>query len=311
MLRLFFFASILLSALVFRAQDTCTGLSISDVFIHPIDQNLLVIQSESSGEEPYNYPGFRIYHEGSLMGEEQVVYFGLAGTNYHFVELLAPIEESANYAFNLELWTSFYSDLTCELDWSGTPYDPSACFEGVLSVMLSGTGSEELMIEMWDENGTSFIEITETLDLVTPTFAESFCLERACYGISVVPTDGVMDVNVIVNFATNYYTWYNQLVPAGAASFDYEMSIWNGCDLSTEEHVQSRVYFYPNPVKVGEQINHSFLPAGAKIRCFTINGEELDSRINGQPMSFPSAGLYFVRVEWQDGRRSTHKIVVE
>ena len=75
----------------FCAQS-CEDLEVHGVWLDPFDnQKINLLCANFSSNEIYSYPAWVIKDgQGNLIAEEQVMYFGIAGTSFHVLEMTEP-----------------------------------------------------------------------------------------------------------------------------------------------------------------------------------------------------------------------------
>lgn len=295
-----------------KAQD-CDALSIEEIFIHPTQPDILMIRTDAGPEASFNYPGFRVYHDGELLAEGETVYFALAGDQFHALEIETAIVEDQTYDLEIELWSSFFGELSCELNWNGVPYDASDCFEGNLWVNLSGTTAEDVVLTILNDDGDIVIETLIELDMIQTQWAEPLCLMRDCHTIQAAPLDGVFAEDVFISYQTEGYTWYNQLMETGNDSFTGTLEIWQGCSISGVESLGNRPpKIYPNPVKVGESFTVDVGKRVEQIEVRSISGSLERIWTPGQTDQFKlqHAGMYFIVTRFTNGALHTQRMVV-
>lgn len=239
-------------------QSDCSLLEI-DMQVNPFNTSEIFIYVSNPSSQSFNYPGFRVFKDGIQIGEEEVLFFGIANQSTHRVILdPMPLEnESVNYT--LELWTNFYGDLACQLQYSGIPFNSSACFPVMLSIYGTNTGSN-LQVNITEEiTNSTVLETDVILNSTNPIFSDELCLLPGCYSCEVVATSGVFSSPIyldISNQVDGNVSLFYLAEESGQTAMSGTFEVWNGCSVGIEE--SSKMYsFYPNPINAGEHLTLS------------------------------------------------------
>lgn len=309
---LFTILSVFSVAFCAKAQD-CDAFTIEEIFIHPTQPDILMIRTDATAEAAFNYPGFRVHHNGELLAEGETVYFQLSGDQFHALQLETPVIEDEEYTLDIELYTVFFGSLSCEIEWTGVPYDASQCFEGNLWLNLGGTTAEDINLTIFNDQGDIVIQTLIELDMNQSQWAEPLCLMRDCHLIQAAPAEGTFAEDVFISYQTEGYTWYNQLMDAGTDSFTGTLEIWQGCSISGLPSNGIRPpKIYPNPVKVGEPFTIEGNARVEQIEVRSISGslERIWSPGQTDQFKLQHAGMYFIVTRFTNGSQHTQRMVV-
>ena len=187
-------------SLPFSAQP-CEDLEVYGVWLDPFDnQKINLLCGNVSPEEIYSYPAWLIKDgEGNVIAEEQVMYFGIAGTSYHVLEMAEPWQGGAlPIDVTLELWTGFGDQMACTWDWTFHPQEllwtgngNGGCFPIVLSAYATGNEASTVTASLSDSAGN--VVLSQNLVVDESGFcqgvSEAVCLgQHECYTLTLSST---------------------------------------------------------------------------------------------------------------------------
>jgi len=176
----------------------CEGLEVHGVWLDPFDnQRINLLCGNNSPDEIYSYPAWFIKDgEGNVIAEEQVMYFGIAGTSYHVLEMVEPWQGGAlPIDVTLELWTGFADQVACTWDWTFHPQEllwtgngNGGCFPIALNAYATGNEASTVTASLSDSDGN--VVLSQNLVVDESGFgqggSEAFCLEQdECYTLTL------------------------------------------------------------------------------------------------------------------------------
>jgi hypothetical protein len=265
-----------------------------NVQLNPFNtEELLIFVSNPQGEV-VNYPGFKVYENGELIGTEEVLFFGIASSSTHRVQLTNLPEEGEVVSYQLELWSGFYGELVCTYDISGIPFDSESCVDVTLQIFASGAGSNmQLSLEETFSN-TLIIEEDVILNSTNPVYTENVCLEKGCYAYDLSTTSGVFSSNVFLEFnGIGGFGYLNSIGQAGGNMLSGTFSIWDGCTTWVEE-LDDYPLFYPNPIRTQNRI---YFPHFSTFQVMDASGRLVYAGAGNSALIDLKSGVYFLVVD--------------
>ncbi|MCH2200167.1 MAG: T9SS type A sorting domain-containing protein [Flavobacteriales bacterium] len=294
------------------SQNECDALNIVDVFIHPVDPSILLIEVENSGEEIFSYPGFKVYVGDVLHGQEEVLFFGIGQSSIHLVNLDVLFVEGQEYDIDLELWTGFYSDQVCDFSYTGTPYDPADCFEGFLSVQYFGAMGMTYHIDVTNNFNQNFLDFEFELSSLEFEYSEAMCFPRGCYTVQVETADGQPSpANVVIAYYYESMQLWGALLESAESSVSQVLDIWDGCLLNIDDLANAELNLYPNPLTTSDQVKID-IPAHQihSAQVFDLQGRLVIADLANAEWRIPQEGSYVVLIEKNDGVRLATQVIV-
>lgn len=295
------------------SQTPCDFIDL-DVYVSPVDPSLLVIETNYEEEEGIiGYPSFEVYQEGALVGIAETFYFGLSGEQIHTVDLDDLFVDGEEVSLEVVLFSGFGSTEVCAMDWTGVPYDSEACAEVVFWMSIQGTDGEEISISIDNDEGENILSYVDVFNAVNFNFAETLCLPKDCYTISIYPTDGTFNEQYIVSIThpNNLINWQSDLGEVGDDQLISTLEIWEGCVVNVEEQLTESPILYPNPVRKGESVNLSGYAGIQEVEVWNSAGQIVEQI--GQSTGsivFDAAGVFLVRFKTLDGTAHIQRMIV-
>ena len=294
------------------SQAPCDEIEL-DVYVSPLDPSLLVIETNYEGEEFYDYPSFEVYKYDELVGIAETFYFGLTTNQIHTVTLDEPFVDGEEVDLEVVLFTGFGSNEICTMEWTGIPYNSEPCAEVVFWLYIQGTDGEEISISIDNDEGENILTYVDVFNAVNFSFAETLCLPKDCYTLSIYPTDGTFNEQYIASITHPYnlITWQSDLGEVGDDQLIASIEVWEGCVVTVEEQLSESPILYPNPVRKGESVNLSGYAGIQEIKVWSSAGQIVKQM--GQSTGsivFDAAGVFLVRFKTLDGTVHTQRMIV-
>ncbi|MBI1268184.1 MAG: T9SS type A sorting domain-containing protein [Cryomorphaceae bacterium] len=293
-----------LASFVVNAQADCSLLGI-ELQVNPFNTSEMLIYVSNPEFQKFNYPGFRIFKDGVQIGEENVLFFGLGAESTSRIILSEMPAEGEEVSYTLELWTNFYGNLACSIEYTGVPYLTTECFPLILTVYGSGGGSN-FQITLEEENTNSiFLETDIALTSANTIISNPVCLVPGCYSFSAVTTSGVFSSQVYIELVggqTGFFQFFNVIGNQGETEISGNFEVWDGCSVGVAEIVEP-LSVYPNPIEGGQLLNFS---SPGKVQIYDLSGRLVQlSKHSGSLSINLKSGVYMLN----DGARSTRLIV--
>lgn len=297
-----------------KAQDDCANVVIEDVFIHPTQPDILMIRTHVAGDPVFNYPGFKVYSEGEEIGDGETVFFMLAGTQFHAIDLTTAIIEEEAYDLEIELWTTFFGSQVCTYEWQGTPYTTEECFDGNVWLQLNGTEAETVDISIEHDNGTEVFNLEYTFNVNNQSWSDPLCLGRGCYTIVATPSDGSFSTGVFISYQTEGHVWFNELMQEGADSYVSTLEIWEGCTIvGVDERTEVAPKVVPNPLRRDQSFRIIGSAGLSSVEIRNLSGA-IEAQLSPSQLKdfrFNKPGMYFITSRFSNGSVHTSRLVVE
>ncbi len=294
------------------SQNECDGLNIVDIYMNPIGMEMLIIKVENASEQIFDYPGFKVFHDGEEIGAEVVTFFGIGLESTHFIPLENPFSDGEEVELTLELWTGFYDSLACTSEWTGKPFDTSECFEIDFSLQWGGGPGDFLNMVMYDQTTEEEVFNDEGFfDIVTPSFTQTMCLEQGCYIYKVTGNETLQSNYYISLYDQNFFSYYNNNSAEGDQGVTDLIEVWEGCEVqSVNEEARNEFQLYPNPSNGNYTI--SSLNKVQQVTVSDLGGKVIAQQNGVVPLPrIGTAGMYLVTVLFEDGSVQTHQLIVE
>jgi hypothetical protein len=312
-------AFVLLAGLPAQSQD-CSGLLVEGLWLDPFNSSLVhVLCQNTNFEEIYSYPSWHILDDsGTLLGMEEVMYFGIADWSHHIIELSNPWpDDPGSELVELELWVGFDEALVCsyqmefvprEWEWSGT--GDQGCLPVVCTVFGYAQGAGvDVDIDLLDGAENVLLNAnwsTEASDNFWVQ-SDSMCLSQfECFTLAV--SASAADYLTVSLSDVSHSSWlqhWTQTLDASSASLDttFTLDLYGGdCNANGMQYPRfslSALTIYPNPARSNETVyirdGHSDLDV--QISLLNAFGQEV-RRIPLGSSSFQAPaipGLYWVR----------------
>jgi len=312
----------------------CEDLVVHGVWLDPFDnQKINLLCSNMSFDNIYSYPSWMALDtEGNVVGEEQVMYFGIAGLSFHVMDLAEPWQGGSNPVdFVLELWTGFGDELACTLDWAFHPHEllwtgngDGGCFPVQVYAYANNLEGSALGVNLLDGAGNTVLSEVLIFDESTgyQDVSSTFCLEQdECYSFALTstPTEtisiGIEDATDLSAWNMNH--WFMGLNQGVVMELDttIQIDLYGGdCEvMAVDEASASQFEVYPNPSRgwVGLDLSEDFV--GGTARLFDLAGRCLQRDFLGQgefrlDFSGVERGSYLLVVS--EGERQLAQVVI-
>ena len=313
----------------FSAQE-CELLTIDGVWLDPFDsQRINVLCNNASLEEIYSYPGWVMRDlDGNVIAEEEVVYFGIAGSSYHFLDLPNPwLDDPSPISVIMELWTGFGESMACsfewefvprELEWAGT--GDGGCFPVMISSNIFMEDGCSLDLDLIDGAGQSVwsgvLEMNESNDFSAQS--DSLCLSQSeCYEIHAMssPTNyfslELSDPAENFSWALSHWNYFTSFEEVSSLDTTFIIDLYGGdCDLvQGVSHPDTPLSsLHPNPVASGGTFR---VARGANdlVTIWDASGRRI-ALMQGKELTSPrEPGMYYVVIQSILGSQ-VHPLVV-
>ena len=314
----------------------CEDLVVHGVWLDPFDnQKINLLCSNMSFDNIYSYPGWKaVDAEGNVIAEEQVMYFGIAGTSYHVMDLAEPWQGGSDPVnLVLELWTGFGEELACTLNWAFYPQEllwtgngDGGCFPAQVYAYANNIEGSALGVNLLD--GAGNVVLSEVLIFDESTgyqdVSATFCLEQdECYSLALTstPTEtitvGIQDPTEFS--AWNMDHWLMGLNQGAVMELDttFQIDLYGGdCEvMAVNEASASEFEVYPNPSRgwVCLDLDGDF--DGGTARLFDLVGRCVQRDFLGQgefrlDFSGVERGSYLLVVS-EGGRQLAQGVILE
>lgn len=318
----------------FCAQ-ACEDLEVYGVWLDPFDnQKINLLCANLSFDEIYYYPTWLIKDgEGNLIAEEQGVYFGIAGTSYHVLEMTEPWQGGTlSMDVTLELWTGFGDQLACTWDWTFHPQEllwtgngDGGCFPVVMSA--NGNGAEASSVTASLSDGAGNVVQSQLMVVDESGFyqgvSDAFCLgQHECYTLTLSSpaleslSIEFTDVTEFSSWNMSHWSfWVNHSEPT-ALDTTFQIDLYGGdCPLPTSTvDIQSDFLVFPNPTAGMVQIDLGSSTSDGHFRLFDNAGRCVreDKIIAGQKaldLTGLESGRYQL-VLFQDRQHLVQQLIV-
>lgn len=294
------------------AQTDCEGFDI-DIFQHPFNTDLLVLEVSHPGNEAFNYPSWKLFQDGTEVGADEVVFFVMPEHAFFMLDPEIEILEGTSYDFELELYTLFGESLACTFQWSGIPYEATECFETTLNFYSSGGFIEqELEFQLLDQSGELLVNDNVFFQFGTQQVTYPVCLPRECYTIRLEAVGATLQNNMLVNISTDGHLWFNELAEAGSSEYVFEADLWEGCSIVSAPGIEKQ------PTSKGTMIlppGRAFNPSWGfcltgRMQVFATNGS-LVSEGPARELKTPmEGGFYLIVTTKESGEKSLGRIYI-
>lgn len=312
-----FSASLLLVSFGFivssNGQSICDDLSV-EIFRHPTVPNILVIRLDNQSDEFVNYPSLSLLYDGDVVAEGETTLFQFPEVSYHFLEPDMLIAEGESYTFTIDVYAIFGSEYVCSFEWTGVPYDPQGCFDGLFRLSASANNEQEVELVIRDEFDN--VVLTQNIWIEFGNLSHSYplCLPRACYTVSLEAVGSTFQSNYLLTWDTEGQTWFSRLVNASESFNAFELDVWEGCSfvsVSEQRELKTRTEVFPTLASAGAMMH----PIKAThepllIQLFSTSGA-LVASYYGEAFTAPTApGLYLLRIEDASNVITTQRMMV-
>lgn len=191
----YFILICLLTAGFAKAQmGNCDALTITDFKMNIFNPSEIVVRSSYSDFDNFiSYPGFQFVGEDEItLGYESVNFFGLGPDQSHFMQNLGlEIIPGVPVSGRLELWSSFYEFLECEIDTAGVILlADTSCYPVSFAVSSVGVNPSTGWLHWTFESNEFMVTDSIFFDGQFSVFEKEYCLPVGCdYFLDVVLTD--------------------------------------------------------------------------------------------------------------------------
>ncbi len=286
-----------LTALHMAAQSPCDDVELTAVHTNPLNSEFMAIHVVNNSEELFDYPGFRVYFESELIGEEVVDFFGIAQESIHgFPHTLEDIIPGEEYDLTIELWTGFYDELACTFEVTTVLIPTVECHP--ISIWAVQSAEEQIMdpiiMEISDEDGNIVYSEGHEFSPDDSFFEDVVCLHPGCYTASVTTSDAVISADIQFSF---YAIEPGEVVQiqavAGDAWLSVPLNVWSDCGPTNvaEQLEELGLSLFPNP---SSSVLHFSSAISGKV--IDVNGRviaDIDKRTSINVSDW-STGMYFL-----------------
>ena len=276
----------------FSAQS-CEDLEVYGVWLDPFDnQKINLLCANSSSNEIYSYPAWVIKDgEGNLIAEELVMYFGIAGTSYHVLEMTEPWQGGTlPIDVTLELWTGFGDQMACTWDWTFHPQEllwtgngDGGCFPISMSAYATGAEASTVTASLSDSDGNVVLSQLMVVDEsgFCQGVSDAFCLgQDECYTLTLSSSAleslsiEFTDPTEFSSWNMNHWSfWVNHSEPT-ALDTTFQIDLYGGdCTFPTSiVAVESDFLVFPNPTAGMVQIDLGYSTSHGHFEMFDHAG---------------------------------------
>jgi hypothetical protein len=306
----------------------CDALTITDFKQNIFNSSEILVRASYSDFDNFvSYPGFQFLGtDESVLAFENVNFFGLGSDQVHVMQLLGPqFVAGEPISGTLELWSTFFEFLECQIDTSNLVLlEDTACYNVELAISSLGeiptTGGVYWTIT--SESANVFLLDSAIFDGNETSFTITYCLPTACdYFLEIVPAN-------IVGPGFVYNLHYRNFLALGAQgflandgiNFEHRFLIRTCAEVpqSLNEQNEFKLTAFPNPAN--NQININW-PANStevnQLLVFNALGQRVDQFAIPQNMlsqnidcSAWPAGVYQFVLNGMDGVTARTKVVV-
>tara|TARA_B100000963_G_scaffold59194_1_gene47210 strand:+ start:1312 stop:2325 length:1014 start_codon:yes stop_codon:yes gene_type:complete len=279
-------------SVIINAQD-CEDLQLHGLWLDPFnDQKINLLCSNLSSDEIYSYPHWIAKDEdGNVISEEEVMYFGIAGSSYHVMDAFEPWQDAnASVDLILELWTGFGEQMACsvpwifnptELLWTGTGI--GGCFPVTFNAYAYGSASSSLSLSLVDGAGNTVLSQLMVFDESTgyQSTSDSLCIAQdECY-LLTLSSDALENISIELvdpsEFSSwNMSHWTFQMNEKTLTELDttFQLDLYGGdcTNLLIAEEIRPIFNAYPNPSNGLVQINPGVSMEGGRYYLFESGG---------------------------------------
>ena len=182
------------------------------------NQKINLLCANSSSNEIYSYPAWVIKDgEGNLIAEELVMYFGIAGTSYHVLEMTEPWQGGTlPIDVTLELWTGFGDQMACTWDWTFHPQEllwtgngNGGCFPISMSAYATGAEASTVTASLSDSAGNVVLSQLMVVDEsgFCQGVSDAFCLgQDECYTLTL-SSSALESLSIEFTDPTEFSSW--------------------------------------------------------------------------------------------------------
>lgn len=190
----FIFICLLTAGFANAQMGNCDALTITDFKMNIFNPNEIIVRSSYSDFDNFiSYPGFQFVGEDeSTLGYETVNFFGLGTDQSHYMQNLGlEIIPGAPVSGRLELWSSFYEFLECEIDTTGVILlADTICYPVSFDISSVGINPSTGWLHWTIENNEFMLADSIFFDGQFSVFEKEYCLPVGCdYFLDVVLTD--------------------------------------------------------------------------------------------------------------------------
>lgn len=296
-----------------HAQSVCDDLS-AEIFKHPTSPNLLVLRLNNQSDEFVNYPSLDLLYEDEVVAAGETTLFQFPEISYHLLEPEMLIVEGESYTFTIDIYAFFGSEYICSFEWTGVPYQPEGCFDGLFRVSALATVEQEVELVVRDEFDNTVI--TQNLWMAFGNLAPSFplCLPRACYTVSLEAVGSTFQSNYLLTWETDGQTWFNRLVNASESFSAFELDLWEGCSfvsVSDPSSVDATSPLFPTLVTSGAPLRPITPFANPQhVRIFSVTGVCVANTYGFDFTAPRIPGMYILLIEDALNKSRTQRLVV-
>lgn len=315
--------------------QACEDLEVHGVWLDPFDnQKVNLLCANLSFEEIYSYPAWLIKDgEGNLIAEEQVMYFGIAGTSYHVLEMIEPWQGGAvPIDVTLELWTGFGDQMACTWDWVFHPQEllwtgngDGGCFPIAMNSYAVGGEGSSVTASLSDSAGNLVLSQLMVFDEsgFYQGASDTFCLgQDECYTLTLNSTAfeslsiEFTDPTEFSSWNMNHWTfWVNHSEPM-ALDTAFQIDLYGGdCVLpASTADIKSDFLVFPNPTDGMVQIDLGSSTSQGHFQVFDHAGRcvQEDMIIAGQrvlDLTGLESGQYLL-ILFQDRQHLVQQLIV-
>ena len=280
-----------------EAQTLCDSVLLDPVHVDPLNPGLIGIHVTNNSSGLFGYPGFRVYYNDELVGEEEVDFFGIGPWSIHSVpHTMQDIVPGQEYDITIELWTGFYNEMVCSFEESSVLIPTDECH--IVNFWATQLGDKQIMgpiiMELMDSDGNIVYTAFHEFSPDSPFFTEELCLDPGCYTGTFTTSDAVISADINFSFQSAEGGLVDILAVAGDAFVTLPFGIWSNCGPTAIEEggIKSpEILLYPNPSSTS--INFS-QPLNGKVTDVHGNVVAVLDGMFALDVSTIAPGVYFV-----------------
>ncbi|MFT4679362.1 MAG: hypothetical protein ACI84C_000971 [Flavobacteriales bacterium] len=283
------------------AQNFCDSLQLEAVHVDPLAPESIGIHVTNNSSGIFSYPGFRIYYNDELVGEELVDFFGIGAWSVHNVpHTMQDLVPGQQYDLAIELWTGFYEEMVCSFNETVVLIPTDECH--VINFWAAQSGDKQIIdpiiMELIDIDGIIVYSAFHEFSPDSPFFTEELCLEPGCYTGSFTTSDAVISADINFSFQS---AETGGLVAVQAVAGDVfvtlPVNVWSNCGPTTVEEDSSGtkgLSLYPNPSSTILNFSQPL-----KGRVFDVHGNVVAvlNGLSALDVSTMTPGVYFMTTD--------------
>lgn len=180
----FIFLGLLTAGFANAQMGNCEALTITDFKMNIFNPNEIMVRSSYSDFDNFiSYPGFQFIGNDELtLGYESVNFFGLGTDQVHAMQNLGlEIVPGVPVSGRLELWSTFYEFLECEIDTAGVILLADAdCYPVTFGISSVGVNPSTGWMHWTIENSELTLADSIFFDGEFDVFEIEYCLPVGC-----------------------------------------------------------------------------------------------------------------------------------